>query len=116
MSSVGSYLTGTPVVSQVKVLNCLSETLDNLLHGYRRIGTVSKDNINVWLLEALERALKTLDDVLLGEAASIGLLTAGTEEDLCNDESPMTFFLRSRYTFVVRTYSSLGQLSSCRAY
>lgn len=49
---------------------------------------MGKDNIDVRLLQALERALETLDDVLSAETAGVGLLAASTEEDLCGEDVP----------------------------
>jgi len=49
---------------------------------------VGKDDIDVGLLQALEGALETLDDVLAGETSGVGLLAACTEEDLCCEDVP----------------------------
>ena len=49
-----------------------------------------EDDINVRLLQALERVLKTLDDVLAGETASVGLLATSAEEDLGRDHVLVT--------------------------
>lgn len=49
---------------------------------------MGKDNIDVRLLQALERALETLNDVLSAETTSVGLLAASTEEDLCSEDVP----------------------------
>lgn len=49
---------------------------------------MGKDNIDVRLLEALERALKTLDDVLSAETTGVGLLAASAKEDLCGEDVP----------------------------
>jgi len=44
---------------------------------------VCKNNVHVGLLQSLQRALESLHDVLPAQATSVGLLAAGTEEDLC---------------------------------
>ena len=75
-------LRSAPVVSQVQVADALSETLDDLLHRSSNVWPVCKDNIDVRLLQALERALQPLDDMLSAEATSVRLLTASAEEDL----------------------------------
>ena len=49
---------------------------------------MGKDDIDVGLLQALEGALETLDDVLAGETSGVGLLAACTEEDLCCEDVP----------------------------
>jgi len=49
---------------------------------------VGENDIHVGLLQALEGALKTLDDVLAGETSGVGLLAACTEEDLCCEDVP----------------------------
>jgi hypothetical protein len=49
---------------------------------------MGKDNIDIRLLETLERALETLDDVLSAKTAGVGLLAASSEEDLCGEDVP----------------------------
>lgn len=44
--------------------------------------TMSEDNIDVVMLQALQRALQTLDDMLLAQTAGVGLLPRCAEEDL----------------------------------
>lgn len=76
-------LGSSPVVGKVQVANDLGEALDDLLHGSADIGPVCKNNVHVGLLQSLQRALESLHDVLPAQATSVGLLAAGTEEDLC---------------------------------
>jgi hypothetical protein len=75
-------LGSSPVVGKVQVADNLGEALDNLLHGSADIRPVCENNVHVWLLQPLQRALETLDNVLPAEAASVGLLAASAEEDL----------------------------------
>lgn len=70
------------IISQIQVANCLGETLNNLLHGSSIVRTVSQDNVNVIVVQSLEGALQALDNVLLGETTSVGLLATSTKEDL----------------------------------
>lgn len=44
--------------------------------------TVSEDDVDVGRLETSERVLESLDDVLPRESVLVGVLPAGTEEDL----------------------------------
>ena len=60
----------------------MRESLDNLLHRCSVIRAVSEDNVDVWLLESLERALESFTDVLLGETTGVGLLASSPKEDL----------------------------------
>jgi hypothetical protein len=74
-------LRGSPVVGKVEVADGLRETLDNLLHGSSGVGAVGKDNVDVGLLQPLQRALQSLDNVLPAQTAGVGLLASSTEED-----------------------------------
>lgn len=47
------------------------------------IVTMSKYNIDVVVLQALQGALQSLNDVLLAQTTGVGLLPRGAEEDLC---------------------------------
>jgi hypothetical protein len=75
-------LGSSPVVCKVQVADDLSEALDNLLHGSADIRPVCEHNVHVRLLQPLQRALETLDNVLPAEATGVGLLAACAEEDL----------------------------------
>lgn len=75
-------LGGTPVVGEVQVADDLSEALDDLLHRGADVRPVGQDDIHIRLLQPLQRALEALDDVLPAQAAGVGLLAAGAEEDL----------------------------------
>ena len=46
------------------------------------IVTMSKYNIDVVVLQTLERALEALDDVLLAQSTGVGLLASCSEENL----------------------------------
>ena len=50
-----------------------------LLDGRGRVGAVAVDDVDVVHVEALERALEALDDVLAGEALVVGPLAAPEE-------------------------------------
>jgi hypothetical protein len=79
-------LRSTPVVGHVHV-NGLGESLNNFLHRNTKqmlatmrsamrfnllwVVAVSKDNVDVWCLEPSERALETLNDVLLRQTSTI---------------------------------------------
>jgi hypothetical protein len=78
----GRPLRSSPIVCKVQIADDLSEALNNLLHGSADIRPVCEHNVHVRLLQPLQRALETLDNVLPAEAAGVGLLAAGTEEDL----------------------------------
>jgi hypothetical protein len=43
---------------------------------------MSKDNVDIWLLETLERALEALDDVFARETTSVRLFATCAKEDL----------------------------------
>ena len=75
-------LGSSPVVRKVQIADDLSEALNNLLHGSADIRPVCEHNVHVRLLQPLQRALETLDNVLPAEAAGVGLLAASAEEDL----------------------------------
>jgi len=75
-------LGSSPVVCKVQVADDLGEALNNLLHGSADIRPVCENNVHVRLLQPLQRALETLDNVLSAEATGVGLLTASAEEDL----------------------------------
>jgi hypothetical protein len=49
---------------------------------------MGKDNIDVRLLEALERALEALNNVLSAETTGVGLLAACAKEDFCGEDVP----------------------------
>lgn len=88
LNDLGSRpFTGSPVVGEVEVTDGLGEAFDNLLHRGGRIVTVCKDNVDVGLFQTLERRLQSLNDVLLGETASVGLLAARAKEDLLQNIS-----------------------------
>jgi hypothetical protein len=72
-------LARAPVVSKIHV-DCLCEALNDLLHRCGVVGTMGENNIDIWLLETLQRGLETLNDVLLAQTTSVGLLAACTEE------------------------------------
>lgn len=79
---LGAPLAGAPVVRQVEVADGLCEALDDLQEGCADIGAVGEDDVDVWGLQALQAGLETLDDVLSRQAAGVGLLAPGAEEDL----------------------------------
>jgi hypothetical protein len=58
------------------------EASDDLLHWCSRIVTVSKDDIDIVHLQASEGLVQALDQVLAREPTLVGVLAAGTEEDL----------------------------------
>jgi len=62
--------------------DALREPLDHLLDRSSNVKSVSIDNVHIWLLHALQRALQTLDNVLLAKTSGIGLLASSTEEHL----------------------------------
>jgi hypothetical protein len=58
---------------------------------------VGEDNVDVRLFQALEGALETLNDVLAGETAGVGLLAACAKEDLgCEDISESVSWLAKK--------------------
>lgn len=61
---------------KVKVADDLSESLNDLLHWCANIWAVCEHNVHVWLLQSCETALKTLNNVLLGKTASVGLFAS----------------------------------------
>jgi hypothetical protein len=60
----------------------LERVVDGMRRDVRRVGTVGKDDIDVWRLESLQRTLQSLDDVLLRQASGVWLFAAGSKEDL----------------------------------
>ena len=75
-----------PVVCQVEVSDCLGEALDDLLHWGGVVGSVGEDDVDVWLLQAGQGALESFHNVFLGETARVRFLSAGTEEDFCDED------------------------------
>lgn len=71
----------TPVES-LSSLDEVVEASDDLLHRSSRIMTVSKDDVDVVHLKAGKRLVQSLDQVLAGESTLVGILAAGSEEDL----------------------------------
>ena len=82
----GGPFARAPVICQVEVLNGLREALDDLLHRGGVVGSVGEDDVDVWLLQAGQRALESFDNVFLGETAGVGFLAAGAEKDFCNED------------------------------
>lgn len=87
---LGAPLAGAPVVCQVEVTDGLCEALDNLQEWCADIGAVGEDDIDVWGLQALQAGLEALDDVLSRQAARVGLLAPGSEEDLGDQDVLVT--------------------------
>ena len=82
----GGPFARAPVVCQVEVLNGLREALDDLLHWGGVVGSVGEDDVDVWLLQAGQGALESLDNVFLRKTAGVGFLAAGAEEDFCDED------------------------------
>lgn len=83
---LGAPLAGAPVVCQVEVADGLCEALDDLEERGANVGAVGEDDIDVWGLQALQAGLEALDDMLSRQAAGVGLLASGAEEDLCDQD------------------------------
>lgn len=86
LGDLGSAPLGcSPVVGKVEVSDDLGETLNDLLERGGVVGSVGEDDVDIGLLETLQRALEALDDVLAAQASGVGLLAASAEEDLCGE-------------------------------
>lgn len=85
--------------------------------GILGVKAMGKDDIHIGLLQAGQGALQPLDNVLLRETSCIGLLSASAKEHLTQSAyaHACPVFLNPS-TFVLRTYSSLGQASSFNAF
>lgn len=73
---------GRSPVERESLLDHVVEGTDDFDHGSGCIVTVSEDDVDVGRLETSERVLESLDDVLPRESVLVGVLPAGTEEDL----------------------------------
>lgn len=76
---------------------------------------MSENDVDIVELQALERALEALDEMLLAQAVGIGLLATGAKEDLWYVRKDECQLVQMKLTFVWMTYSSLGQSSSFKA-
>lgn len=83
---LGAPLRSSPVVGKVEVSDDLSEALNNLLERGGVVGSVGEDNVDIRLLETLQRALEALNDVLAAQTSGVGLLATSAKEDLCGED------------------------------
>lgn len=96
----GRPLRRSPVIAEIKVPYTLRKALNDLLHRRADVRAMSEHDVHVRLLQAGQRALQALDDVLAGETAGVGLLAASAEEDL-----------RGEHVLVTRPVELLERLS-----
>ena len=75
-----------PVICQVEIANALRKALDDFLHRCANIWTMGKDDVDIWLLHALETALETLNNMLPRQPTGVWLLATSAKEDLCRQD------------------------------